>query len=96
MKTASEFFKTHRDLHERFKAEEIGVRKFERAIAAMWDEIRADGLEREVGDLIIADIRRAQAETRKMLATEGITWRTADGQEHTVRVRGREWEVTTR
>jgi hypothetical protein len=96
MKTASEFFETHRDLHEQFKAEKIGVRKFERAIASMWDEIRAAGLEREVGDLIIADIRSAMAETRTMLATEGITWRDADGREKTLRVRGQAWEVTTR
>lgn len=96
MKTAREFFEIHRDLHERFKAEEIGVRKFERAIGSMWDEIRSAGLEREVGDLIIAEIRHAMAETRTMLATEGITWRTADGQDHTVRIRGQAWEVTTR
>jgi len=96
MKTARDFYETHRNLHERFKADKIGVRAFEKAIATMWDEIRAARLEREVGELIIADIRKVQAETRKMLATEGITWKTADGREHTVRVRGQAWEVTTR
>jgi hypothetical protein len=44
MKTAREFFETHRDLHEQFKTEKIGVRRFEKAIAAMWDEICRWGL----------------------------------------------------
>ncbi len=98
MKTAREFFEIHRDLHERFRTNKIGVRAFERAVSRNWDEINASdpAIKQEVGALIKADIRRAMAETRTMLATKGITWRDADGREKTLRVRGQAWEVTTR
>ncbi len=98
MKTAREFFDTHQELHARLRTGKIGVRKFEKAVDANFEEARASGDEvyREMGALIIADIRRAMAETRTFLATEGITWRDADGREKTLRVRGQAWEVTTR
>jgi hypothetical protein len=96
MKTAGESCETHRDLHERFKSGKISARRFEQAIATMWSEIRAAGVECEVGELIKAGIRRAMAEARARLA-RGIAYPSAIGREITIRIdRETRWEVTTR
>ena len=70
MKTAREFFETHQDLHERFRAEKIGVRAFEKAIERNFADARDAGDEvyREMGALIVADIKAAIRRTREEFA----------------------------
>ena len=70
MKTAREFFETHQDLHERFRAGKIGVRAFEKAVDANFAEAREAGesIYREMGALIVANIRAAMRRTREELA----------------------------
>lgn len=70
MKTASEHYQTHTDLHIRFRRGGIGVRAFEKAIEALWIEARADGAADALGEMIKTEIKTAMAETRAKLRTE--------------------------
>ena len=64
--TAQTFFDRHKTPHRRFADGEISYGILEDAIAGLWNEIREANLDREVNDLIIADMNDAKNRARKI------------------------------